>query len=41
MGEVFEEAGFGSQARSRAGFEAGHRGQVDLLEGRRHHGQVS
>lgn len=41
MGEVFEEAGFGSQARPRAGLEAGHGGQVDLLEGRCHHGQVS
>lgn len=41
MGEVFKEAGFGSQARPGAGLEAGHRGQVDLLEGGCHHGQVS
>lgn len=41
MGEVFEEAGFRSQARPGAGLEAGHGGQVDLLEGWCHHGQVS
>ena len=41
MGEVLEEAGFGSQTRSGAGLETGHGGQVDLLEAGCHHGKVS
>lgn len=41
MGEIFEEAGFSGQTRPGAGLEAGHGGQVDLLKGGRHHGQMS
>lgn len=41
MGKIFEEAGFCSKARPGAGLEAGHGGQVDLLKGRCHHGQMS